>query len=252
MSNTIFIGKNFIELAHIPSTNTYALELLNVLPAEGTVVRAIAQTRGRGQAGNTWSAERGKNLTVSIILYPRFLNSKTLFYLSKMTSIAVRNCVAHFLPHEKISIKWPNDILIGRKKVAGILIENQFESKYVKASVIGIGLNINQQLFPDEISNSACAIRQYLNADLNLENVWEYLFSELERVYLNLRNGKKAYIDQQYFQYLFGYQKKVLLRVDDNIYEKMIVGVNTNGKLAVEWQPNKLRYFDIKEIGFVL
>ncbi|RMG23738.1 MAG: biotin--[acetyl-CoA-carboxylase] ligase [Bacteroidetes bacterium] len=251
MNHTQFVGRNFIYLDELPSTNTFAMELLTEEPAEGTVVQAGHQSRGRGQAGNHWHAAAGENLTLSVILYPAFLGTDELFYLSKISSLAIHACVSALLPGEEVLIKWPNDVLVNRRKVAGILIENQLEGKAVKASVLGIGLNVNQQAFPPEIRHTACSLRQLRGSSLSLQEVAARLFEELEAVYLRLRAGHRAAIDRSYLTHLYGYQTPVPMRIDGTEVQAMPVGVEQSGRLAVAWG-ERLRYFELKEVEFIL
>jgi BirA family transcriptional regulator, biotin operon repressor / biotin---[acetyl-CoA-carboxylase] ligase len=125
---TLFVGKNTIFLPEIPSTNSYATHLLkNVNLAEGTVVHTANQTQGRGQWDKRWSSEPSSNLTVSVVLKPTFLELKKQFLLYQIAALACYDTIAGLLNNSQydIKIKWPNDILINRKKTAGILIENK-------------------------------------------------------------------------------------------------------------------------------
>lgn len=251
MSNPLFIGRNFIKLDETPSTNTHALNLLAQSPEEGTVVQAVVQSRGRGQAGNRWESRPGENLTLSVILYPEFLMAAEMFYLSKVASLAVHACVSHFLPQSQVQIKWPNDILLGRQKVAGILIETQLSRQRLKACIIGIGLNVNQGHFPSELQRTACSLRQHAFHPLSLTEVCNQLMSCLESWYLRLKKGQQALIDRVYFEHLYGYQQEVDVRIGGAHYRRRMVGVDRSGRLALEWG-EQLRYFDVKEITFIL
>ena len=139
-----------IWLDTIDSTNSEALRRLPELES-GTVLAAREQTAGRGQRGNTWFTEPGKNLTFSIVL--KFgegglppLRATEAFWLNYVISVAV----ADFLQSHAIwcKVKWPNDVYVGKNKICGILIENALTGNGLAASVIGIGLNINQREFP--------------------------------------------------------------------------------------------------------
>ena len=136
---TLFIGKSLLFLHEVESTNTYAMNLLrNVNPIEGTLVYTDFQTNGKGQRGATWTSEIGQNITASVILKPRFLGYDKTFYLSKISALAVYDVLTEILPISQydIKIKWPNDILVNKKKIAGILIENQFNGNYLTSCVI--------------------------------------------------------------------------------------------------------------------
>src|SRR5687768_17275673 len=119
---TLFIGKNLLFLHEVESTNTYAMNLLrNVNPIEGTVVYTDHQTMGKGQRGAVWTSKTGQNITASIILKPLLTQNNT-FYLSKISALAVYDVLTDILPigQYDIKIKWPNDILVNRRKIAGI------------------------------------------------------------------------------------------------------------------------------------
>ena len=124
---TLFIGRNTIFLSDVSSTNSYALSMLNnVNVAEGTIIHANYQTQGKGQRGLQWSALQGLNLTFSVILKPSFLHLTKLFYLYQISALACFDSLTELInnSHIDIKIKWPNDILIDKRKIAGILIEN--------------------------------------------------------------------------------------------------------------------------------
>ena len=251
MFDTLFTGKNFIELAETDSTNTYACKLLTELPPEGTVVLSHSQSRGRGQTGNHWESETGKNFTASVIYYPTFLKSHELFYLSKMVSVALQEYLDTLISQEPVSIKWPNDILVGNQKIAGILIENQLEGSHVRSTVIGIGLNVNQRDFSPMISAKTCSIRHFRDENLEILQVANDLFQILESQYIRLRQGQQTLLDRIYLRHLYGYQEEITVRVGDAISQGYIIGINKDGKLALQTE-GIVRYFDIKEISFVL
>lgn len=251
MPETIFTGKNRMDLPETPSTNSYAYQLLASLPPEGTLITTINQTQGKGQKGNVWTTRPGQNLTFSVIFYPLFLPPEKVFMLSKIASLAVRDTVSHFLPMEDVWIKWPNDILLNRKKVAGILIENQLEGMGIRSSIIGIGLNVNQLIFPEEIESRAVSMRKYYPDDLDLEKILQQLLFHLESWYIALRNGSAEKVNRAYFSHLYGYQEPVEMKIQNRNIKAPIAGLSPGGKLAVQLG-DKLQYFDFKEIEFVI
>lgn len=251
MPERLFTGKNLIELPEIPSTNNYAAGLLGNNPPEGTVILTWDQTSGRGQQGNTWVSSAGKNLTVSVIYYPSSLTADRMFQLSKAVSLAVRETVENFLPLADVQVKWPNDILLNQKKVAGILIENQLEGARIKNSVIGIGLNINQLDFPPEIQHSATSIIQHLKTKLNLDQVLEVLLDRLEYWYLMIQEQRHELINRSYLNNLYGYQSEVMIRMNDHEYLASVAGIDPGGKIAIQYE-QQLHYFNFKEITFII
>lgn len=250
MFDTLFTGKNFIKLAEAASTNSYAMQLLASNPVDGTLISATSQLAGRGQSGNHWESESGKNLTISLIYYPRFLKIRDIFYLSKLISLGLQDSIARMLPGQTVQIKWPNDILVNQQKIAGILIENQLEGSDIRVSVSGIGLNVNQRDFSPIIASRTCSLRHFQEKDLDLMEVLGSVLKEIEVQYLHLKNGKFAQLDRAYLQHLFGYQEEMTFRVDQQLVQGIIIGVGKQGHLAVDLA-GSVRHFEIKEIEFV-
>ena len=144
-----------VKLNAIDSTNSYLKNLAVQSTVENwTVIVANHQTKGKGQVDNNWISDKDKNLTFSILV--EFENLKTInqFYLNYSISIALYNVLKYYIP-EKLSVKWPNDILSANHKICGILIESTIKNSMVKNVIIGIGLNVNQENFPIHITNAS-------------------------------------------------------------------------------------------------
>lgn len=250
----LFTGNRFILLDEIPSTNTYALDLLSQQPApcEGTVIQARLQTQGRGQMDSRWKTSAGENLTLSIIYYPTFLEGKQLFALSKAVALAVRQTVANQLGGGKVHIKWPNDVLIGRRKVAGILIENQWEGSQLRGSVIGIGLNVNQTDFPPELVNTATSLYRASGHPFDISVVFAELLANVEHYYLLLKAGKFELIDTEYTSYMFGYGQQMPMILDGKVQHPRILGVADDGGLLITQESGEQRSLGLKEAKFLL
>ena len=165
----LFVGQNLVTLKEVDSTNTFLKNILsNSKPVpEGTVIMAEDQFAGRGQRENVWHAEPGKNLTFSILLKPAFIDAQSQFDVTRAASLGVYDALMPLLGH-KLKIKWPNDIYYGSKKLGGMLIENILQGSQIKHSVVGIGLNINQEHFPDNAGN-ATSVKQILHKDYDLK-----------------------------------------------------------------------------------
>jgi biotin-(acetyl-CoA carboxylase) ligase len=143
-----------VALDETASTNQYLSQLCNQLQesvAELTTVTAEFQTAGKGQRGNTWEAEEGKNLLFSFVLYPSFLEARRQFILSQIVSLAIKEELSRW--SDEITIKWPNDIYWKDKKICGILIENDLSGHHIRRSIAGIGININQEVFNSDAPN---------------------------------------------------------------------------------------------------
>lgn len=241
-----FPHRHIFRLSEATSTNTIAMEMLVDSPPDGSVVLTYHQKAGKGQKGNHWEAKPGLNLTFSLICHPTFLPIDRMFELSKITCLAVKACVEQWLPQQEVWIKWPNDVLLDGKKVAGILIENQLEGIQIQSSIIGIGLNINQKLFSSHIANSATSMTLVAGQTFELEKVLQSFLLIFDDYYSQLQQGQYSSIDHAYLKQLFGYQEAIPIIIGDRRIVTPIIGVDKGGRMALMID-GKMQYFDIKE-----
>ncbi len=249
--NTIFVGKVRIHLNKIDSTNHYAAQLLKEAPPmEGTLISADHQFAGKGQRGNTWLAKAGENLTLSIILYPKFLLAHQQFLLSQSIALAVQGFAKNVLG-EGVTVKWPNDVYYRQQKIGGILIENSLMGKYIASSVIGIGVNINQAFFDSSIQN-ATSFHQITGQNYDLNLLIGILAKYIEIHYLQLKAGRHILIHQKYLDNLYQFREWHLYEntSNNNIFRGKIVSIQADGKLIMEVNGGQQR-FDLKEIKFL-
>ena len=142
-----YFGSHIIQIDRVSSTNNYAAKLLNQTKIPfGAVIMAQFQDDGRGQRGAVWQSKSGENLLFSAILDGSLMKEFPPFYLSKCVAVSIRDTLSYFLKH-KIHLKWPNDVLVQRRKIAGVLIESQWKGNDIFSSIIGVGLNVNQTQF---------------------------------------------------------------------------------------------------------
>lgn len=249
INNTLFIGKFLIYLPSIDSTNNYAKDYITkTSPIDGTVILADEQFAGRGQIGNKWQTEPNKNLTFSIICQCKFLLASQQFWLSVAVSLGIANALEEILPNNHIKIKWPNDILIDDKKVCGILIENTISGMYLNYSIIGIGLNVNQEEFSQELN--ATSLRLELKREEDRISVLQEILSSIEKYYLLLKEGKMEALKTAYLNKLFQYKEVALYKKNETEFEGTITDVETSGKLVMETK-NGIERYSFKEIIFL-
>lgn len=249
--STLFIGQNLIKLSAVDSTNNFLKNLMSKsepLP-EGTVIMAEDQFAGRGQQQNTWQSEPGKNLTFSICLNPVFLQAQQQFFLNMAVSVALNDALQEYLG-SGVSIKWPNDIYFGDQKLGGMLIENVLSGQTLKSSIIGIGLNVNQQNFPDELSGRACSMNQILHKDVNLIALLAVICSHIESQYLKLRAQAPSSLKTDYLKRLYRYNEKGKYRCNGQVFEGKITDVKAQGMLLIE-SDGKERAYQFKEVEFI-
>jgi len=253
MQQSLFIGKNVIHLNATPSTNDFAKQLLSEKKQiDGTLIYADEQTEGRGQMGASWESESNKNLTASYILYPNFLSPDKQFYLNMAVSLAVRE-FCESLTEEFVQIKWPNDILIEGKKVGGILIENAIQGNSLQHSVIGIGVNINQQQFSANLPNATSIL---LNNPLHTEpfkiaTLLPKLSFYLEKYYMQLRQTHYHFLSKAYITSLWRYNQTHEFQKGNSVFRGEISGIAKDGKLEIDVN-GKVQRFGFKEVGYVL
>jgi BirA family biotin operon repressor/biotin-[acetyl-CoA-carboxylase] ligase len=245
-ANTVFMGKNLVFMPECHSTNDLALQLCQQQKgSEGTVIITANQTAGRGQRGNTWHVEPGKNLTFSIILKPTFLSIKDQFYLNIITALAIHDYLVE-KTDATVRIKWPNDIMVNTKKIAGILIENQIQGGFFSSAVVGIGLNMNQGAFS---INTATSLYQVSNKVYDLNAELEHILHKLEVRYLQLKSRKENTLLSDYLNVMYWRHELHTFVANDQSFEGTIVGLDDLGRLKINTEQGE-RIFGMKEIQY--
>ena len=249
------IGDIVIKLKSVDSTNSYARELLQSTKVnDGTAIVAEEQFAGRGQHANVWETQSGKNLTLSVVLYPKFLQIVNQFLLSQFVALAVRNTVENLLKsvncNEKVWVKWSNDIFVKNRKIGGILIENSLRGNLIDNTIVGIGLNVNQIEFVSDLTQKASSLLKITDFQFDLGEVSKILFSYLQKYYDWLQNNPNT-IKQEYLEYLLGYKKINLFSDYHSQFSGKIVGIDEIGRLKIEKESGKIMKYEIKEVEFV-
>lgn len=242
-------GKKIIVLNEVESTNNYAKQLILTNAEEGTVVLAQFQKKGRGQASNTWESEPGKNMLASIILYPLKLYASSQFIISKVVSLGL----VDFLSEEvgDVSIKWPNDIYVGEKKIAGILIENTIKGNTLSSSVIGIGLNLNQEEFLSDAPNPV-SLMQITGREYDVKEVTKSIVTNIIRRYDRVEKNDYAQIELQYYSKLFRREEWEVYSENGERFEAKIVGIGEFGQLRLQKRDESISEFMFKEVEFIV
>jgi len=233
--HTHTIGKSLYHFYTVDSTNAFALRLLEhgYKVAEGTVVIAESQTAGKGRLGRSWHSERESGLYVSMVLYPTAPPSLAPL-LTLATTIAAHNAVER-ATHLDVDIKWPNDLLIGGKKVCGILAEMQAEVDRIKMMIIGVGINVNHESFPDEIAGRATSLRLASGRPQSRIEILVDFLEEFESLYLTFeQRGPRAIIDQWTRLSSFANGRKIQINDGVRTIAGVTRGLNPLGALRVE------------------
>lgn len=245
-----FVGKDLRALASCLSTNDFAISFLkkgNL--TEGTVFYTTNQTQGKGQAGTNWVSEPYKNIAFTTVLFPRFLFAREQTYLNQAIAIA---CARLLKSHtrKEVHIKWPNDIYINGKKAIGILIQNTISSNKLNTSVVGIGINVNQENFPKELSKATSLYLQ-TGQIFNLRELVLELCEYLNEEYYRLKEQQFSEIYKNYEDWLYRKGEKTnFQRANGVIFEGIIEGVNKSGQLLIQTNSG-VEVFNLKEISML-
>lgn len=243
------IGNRIIRLGETGSTNSHVHHLVSQgRIRHGNVVIASKQSSGRGQGENTWTAEPGKNLTASVYVEPLFLPPDRQFFITIFVTLGLHDLLSNYV--QDVSIKWPNDILIGNRKIAGVLIENTISGNSIAASVLGIGLNVNQVVFPSEVSN-ATSLRLVLGNDVNTEDILSGLLERLDSRYAQMKQSMYREMKKEYLDHLYLYDQVVNYKTVKGNLTGKISDVLDTGELVFHPQGKAgSLLFSFKEIEF--
>ncbi len=239
-----------IELTECHSTNAFLMALCKEKNLhEGTILITPNQTDGKGQRGNVWDAQENKNLTLSLLYKPKFLQATAQFDLNIAISLAVFDTLQSFLPTKSVKIKWPNDMLVNFsgsiKKVSGILIENTLKGNFIENSIVGIGINVNQLDFQFPHASSIAEVNQK-TIDLNI--VLNTLCENLEKRYLALMNNHIAKLKIEYLNNLLGFNQELNYIKNGESIKGVIVDISSNGQLIME-HDDEVVFYNFKEIS---
>ena len=236
----------------LPSTNQYC-ELLNFSETEEfTVIAAHTQTAGIGQRGNHWEAEPGKNLTFSLVLKPTWLPIADQYQLTKAVSLGIADYLVPLIAGGdwRVHIKWPNDIYVDDRKICGILITHRIAGGLIAASVVGIGLNMNQQVFPSWVPNPI-SLEQLTEQEWPLDEALENVLTCISHRYNELRNNPIGVLDEPYLNMLFRQGKEALYGYHGQTITATITDVNRFGHLQLITDNGERLSCQLKEIQFL-
>ena len=239
-------SENNIRLNSVNSTNNYVLGMKGSLSfKEGLVVSANHQTNGSGQRGKAWESSKDDNLLISIVIEPN-IQIRNQFLLSKCVALALYDLLTSYV--DDVYLKWPNDILVSKQKIAGILIQNILKGNKITHSVIGIGLNINQTKFKT-YSPTATSLKLLLNKTVNISKIEKELLKCLAERVQELRDG----VDQQeeYLSVLFLNNRITAFETKGQRFMGIIEDVSEDGKLHIRLKDGGSVVFDNQEVKFL-
>ena len=248
----LIIGQNVITVDRVASTNDYFKQNLSKFKPqdEGSAILAVEQFAGKGQRGNIWKSEPGKNIITSILIYPHFLRIDQQFTISCAICLGIFNWLKT-KTDQKVQIKWPNDIYVNDQKIVGVLIENTVKGNKIATSVIGIGINVNQTSFGDTRHITSLKSVNKQTESYQIPSLANELYSFLDIEYKRL---KKQNQDEQLLelnQNLFRRNEIKKYMVNETEIEGKIIQVLSNGLLQVQIA-NEIKEFNLQEIKYAL
>jgi BirA family biotin operon repressor/biotin-[acetyl-CoA-carboxylase] ligase len=236
-------------LKEISSTNDYVFNLLKYSELEhGFCVSANFQNAGKGQSGNVWEAEAGKNLLFSIFLNTNKIPVNQQFILSEIVSVSIVNVLKKYVP--SVKIKWANDIFFKKKKLAGILIKTIIKNNEMISAVIGIGLNVNQLKFVEN-KGKAISLRMILGKKLEKSKILIQIVTEILANYGQFNSANQKTIENKYFSQLIRTDDYYPYKAENETFFAKITAVESNGCLHLLTKSGKEKKFLFKEVEFL-
>lgn len=244
------IGHNRIDIAETTSTNTLLSQMDQLAPLpDGTVLFAGHQTAGKGQFAKSWFSEPNTNILCSILLKPADFPVQSLFDVNIAITLGIFAVLDQHFPG-CVKIKWSNDILVHEKKIAGILIENQIGSQKLSRSVVGIGLNVNQIHFPENL-HQATSIRMLTQQEAAL-SYWQHAtLKSINYFYVRMLQGFSPIDKKIYISHLIGLHEWRQWRIADGAFTGMITGVDAQGRLMMKGLDQSLHLWNPGEITII-
>lgn len=241
------IGYPVISFDSLESTNKTAAELLRLSKVQhGAVILAHEQTEGRGQRGRTWIAAPGLDLTMSVVLEPAQLRAEDQFVLGKIAALAVSDVVL-MLTGKEVRIKWPNDVLVERHKVAGILIQNEVLGERVQSSILGIGINANSSGLPEELMATSLLLEAGRTVDLTV--LLHHVCTALEARYTAWKDHPAA-LATAYTDRLWARGRWSELLLDGRPLLARPLDVEDSGRLIVEHEDGQILAYGLDRLRF--
>ena len=225
---------DIIRYKETDSTNLRAKDAGNKGVSHDTLFIADKQTAGVGRRGRSWESPEGENIYMSLLLKPEIEPTKAPM-LTLVMAVAVAEGIQKVCPEVSVQIKWPNDIVLNRKKVCGILTEMALDGTGIKYVVIGVGINVNQKKFGLELKDKATSLSLELAEEFDRELIISSILEEFYKYYDGfLRVRDLSYLQETYNHMLVNRDAQVMIHEPGNEYEAVAIGINEQGELVIE------------------
>ncbi len=248
-STITIIGKPFIKLNLVDSTNNYAMQQVkNGIAKHGTAYFSYEQTAGKGQRNKQWLSCKGENIILSIVLEANQFFVEQKFFLNVITALCVKNLFNKYTT-DKIEIKWPNDIYWCDRKAAGILVENIVAGNKIQCSIAGFGVNINQTQF-DVMLKNPVSLKQITGKNYDVIKLAKELCLMLQDKYVQLMNNDVEALMNEYNQYLYKRDLMIKFKKDDAVFEGCVLAVDDIGRLIIKTETESV--FEFGSIDWII
>jgi BirA family biotin operon repressor/biotin-[acetyl-CoA-carboxylase] ligase len=235
----------------VDSTNDIAKELIYCKSdINGTVVQANHQLKGRGRQNSVWESNAGENLLFSIIITPKSIHPSQQFFINELVSVTLRDFLQTLIPDTPVKIKWPNDIYVENKKIAGILIEHTITGNAITYSIIGIGVNVNQIDFSSLVP-SPTSLKNETGKNFDIKQLCTDYSSQFLNAFESFTSEKEPSLTETYTQHLFRLQKKHNYLVDGHKIKASIIGVDACGCLLMKMEDEEVKGFELNRVIYL-
>lgn len=247
--NTQWLGQTLMYFDELPSTNSYMKELASGDLAHGAICLTDQQTRGRGQYERNWESEPSQNLTFTVALKP---SARGRFHV---LTLACAKAVVDLLQQDfalQACIKWPNDVLVDGKKIAGLLTETTFNGNSLDRLLVGIGINVNQQQFSEQLRDLAASLKILHGHTVERELLLANLLSRIEYEYSRWHRNKSALL-KEINKNIIGYGKWIGISINGTLKKekRKLIGVNEQGQLTVLTKEGSLERFSYEQVRII-
>ncbi len=212
---------------------------------EETIVTARFQRTGKGRGNNSWESEKGKNLLLTWVLFPSYLKPERQFSLSAAVALALADLVSEHT--EEVSVKWPNDIYVKNKKIAGILLENDIQGDRIVSALAGIGLNVNQTVFPASLPNPV-SLKKITGRTYEPDRLLDRLIYFLEKRVKALQAGQESLLLGEYEKRLYRYNRESIFITKEGEIRARITGIDPYGRVVLTDDQGRARAYGMGEV----
>ena len=221
-----------ISLFSIDSTNSHALRLIREGLTEDILIYSEEQTKGRGQRGNNWLSRPGDGIYCSYVFFHKHLSIDKQYVFNMCMSVAIAQYVSSKI-NQSVKIKWPNDILVNNKKIAGLLIENTIKGEQIGVSIVGIGLNLNQLWQNPAFDTAGTSLRMITGSEYNYEQEVFELARFVKKAKEDFEKGDYENVVKQYHEYLYGYNQLITFQMEEQEVNAILKGINHDGSAII-------------------